>query len=85
MVLASQGTGCSVNQLNVIDIGCGTGNYITAIKEKVATCIGLEFNAGMLAQAKKKHDGDERITMVEGSVLNMKLFDDAKFNVVIMT
>ena len=47
--LTSNTIGVPVNELKILDVGCGTGNYIGVLKEKVAECYGLEFNEGMLA------------------------------------
>jgi len=40
-----------VNELKMLDVGCGTGNYINAIKAEVGTCDGLEYNQGMLKKS----------------------------------
>ena len=68
-----------------MDVGCGTGNYLNVLKQSVGQCHGLEFNEGMLAQSKAKHDGDERVTLRLGSVLEMDCYDDSEFDIVIMT
>ena len=38
-----------LDKLKLLDVGCGTGNYLNVIREKVGFCQGLEFNEGMLA------------------------------------
>jgi ubiquinone/menaquinone biosynthesis C-methylase UbiE len=39
----------------VLEVGCGTGNYIAAIQETIGcACWGLEPSAGMLAQARAR-------------------------------
>jgi hypothetical protein len=50
---------------------------LDVLKQKVGVCHGLEFNEGMLAQSKAKHDGDDRVSLREGSVLEMGCYDDA--------
>ena len=47
--LASSTLEVPVDKLHLLDVGCGTGNYINSIREKVGFCQGLEFNEGMLA------------------------------------
>lgn len=36
METAAQNLGKTVDKLNLLDVGCGTGNYIAAIKDQVA-------------------------------------------------
>jgi len=75
----------SVDELRLLDVGCGTGNYIDAVKNSVKSCNGLEFNDGMFEQASRKHNDDDRVTLTQGSVLNMECFEDNSFDTVIMT
>jgi ubiquinone/menaquinone biosynthesis C-methylase UbiE len=75
----------SAQDLRVLDVGCGTGNYIDALKDRVGKCSGLEFNEGMLSQSQAKHAGDPRVALHHGSVLDMSCFSDESFNTVIMT
>ena len=61
--LASDTIGIPINELKILDVGCGTGNYISVLKEKVASCHGLEFNDGMLKAASTRHEGDARVIL----------------------
>ena len=72
-------------ELKLLDVGCGTGNYLDVVKHQVGSCHGLEFNEGMLAQSLAKHAGDERVSLMEGSVFDMSCFDASSFDTVIMT
>lgn len=84
--LASESLGTPVKELKLLDVGCGTGSYLTVMKEKVGKCDGLEFNAGMLEIAAAKHKDDARVTLKEGSVLELaNHFPDETFDVVVMT
>ena len=75
-----------INELKLLDVGCGTGNYINAVKEKVGSCTGLEYNEGMSAKFKAKHEGDDRVQLHLGSVLDMdNYFPENSFDVVIMS
>ena len=83
--LASQGLGKEKKSLKLLDVGCGTGNYINALKDKVGSCTGLEFNESMLAAAKAKHKGDDRVNLIQGSAAEEKSFETEVYDVVIMT
>ena len=84
--MSSETQGTKPNDLKLLDIGCGTGNYINQIKDKVGMCYGLEFNQGMLEQATAKHKEDERVVLKQGSVLELgNHFPDETFDIVIMT
>ena len=37
-----------VNEIKLLDVGCGTGNYTRVLADLVGSIQGLEFNAGML-------------------------------------
>jgi ubiquinone/menaquinone biosynthesis C-methylase UbiE len=81
---ASAAVGMPVEELELLDTGCGTGNYLNAVKPLVGKCTGLEFNEGMLGQAMAKHGDDPKVSLLEGSVLEIP-FEDATFDAVIMT
>ena len=81
---SSAGVGKPVSELRLLDTGCGTGNYIAAVKGKVASCAGLDPNAGMIGQARTKHGDDPSVSLRQGSVLEIP-FPDESFDVVIMT
>jgi len=49
----------------VLDIGCGTGTFIHAIQNKVGAVTGVEYNDGMLAQA--RHNLSKQIDLHQGS------------------
>ncbi len=52
----------------ILDGGCGTGNYIAAVKNKVGTMHGLDLNAGMLVQARNKFRRDTSVHVLQGSL-----------------
>ena len=81
---SSKGVGKPLSELQLLDTGCGTGNYIAAVKNRVASCVGLDPNAGMVKQARTKHGDDRRVTLQQASVLEIP-FPDSSFDVVIMT
>jgi hypothetical protein len=47
---AARGGAVPVSEMALLDGGCGTGNYIEALRRDVSTVHGLEFNDGMFAQ-----------------------------------
>ena len=65
---------------NIIDCGCGTGNYLQALKEKVGHLHGLELNEGMLAQAREKCQNDANINFAQGSLLDPLPYPDGMFD-----
>ncbi len=60
-----------LSQQTILDGGCGTGNYIEALKGKVAAIYGLEFNQGMLIQSQQKFQADPNINLTQGNLLNL--------------
>ena len=81
LLRAGEGVGKAVDELQLLDTGCGTGNYIHAISPQVGACTGLEFNGGMLAQAREKLGDDPKVSLLEGSVLDIP-YPDESFDVV---
>jgi ubiquinone/menaquinone biosynthesis C-methylase UbiE len=76
-----QGSGISSESI-VLEIGCGTGNYISAVQARVGcVCFGIDPSKGMINQAKKRDNG---VTFSEGSAENLKFaggFFDFVFSV----
>lgn len=48
-----------LNELVVLDAGCGTGNYAMRLREKIARVVGADFSLGMLQQYQKKFGTDK--------------------------
>lgn len=67
--------------LDLLDAGCGSGNYLSAVKGDVGTIAGLEFNEGMISKAVEKLPTAE---IRQGSITSMP-YADASFDVVITT
>jgi ubiquinone/menaquinone biosynthesis C-methylase UbiE len=63
----------------VLDAGCGTGNFVMAIKDKVAQVVGLEINSGMFARANQKLSGVENVQLRQGSIIEPS-FEAETFN-----
>ena len=73
-----QGSGISSESI-VLEIGCGTGNYISAVQARVG-CVsfGIDPSRKMIKQAKKRENG---VTFAVGSAENLK-FAAGFFNLV---
>lgn len=63
----------------VLDAGCGTGNYLWALKEAIGSLVGLDQNEGMLEMAREKFQGYPRVEMVAGSLMELP-FEEGTFD-----
>ena len=76
-----QGSGMSSDSV-VLEIGCGTGNYISAVQARVGcVCFGVDPSRKMINQTKKRENG---VTFSVGSAENLKFaggFFDFVFSV----
>jgi|SRR3989344_2524937 len=77
-----------VNYLNiqknelVLDVGCGTGNFLKPLLEKEAGfVVGLDLSPAMLYEARKKLSG-YRTNLVRGDAFKLP-FKDGKFDVLV--
>ena len=52
-------------------LGCGTGNYVAALSEHVGKVTGLDFNLGMLEQAKIKTATCSNVELLQGDATNL--------------
>jgi SAM-dependent methyltransferase len=55
----------------VLDAGCGTGNYLSALDAKVARVEGVELNPGMLETARAKLGENLDVKLQQGSILDL--------------
>jgi len=53
--------------------GCGTGNYLVALSNYVGQVTGVEYNRGMLEQARAKTSTLQNVTVQEGDATNLPL------------
>lgn len=67
----------------VADAGCGTGNYVAALADKVSRVRGVELNQGMLEVAKAKLSNCPGVDLQQGSILELPLEDSSCHGVVI--
>ena len=52
----------------VLDMGCGTGNYVSAIQRVMPSTIGIDASIGMLKRARAKFSG---LTFICGDVTSL--------------
>ena len=67
----------------ILDGGCGTGNYIHALLDKLKYIYGLEVNEGMLSQARQKLETASNVRLDQGSLLQVP-YGDNMFDGLIM-
>lgn len=70
-------TGVLLGDQTVLEAGCGTGNYLEALRPHVGCLAGMDFSEGMLAQARTKLSEDVELTC--GSILDMP-YEDERFD-----
>jgi len=77
-------TGTPLQEQHLLDVGCGTGTFLDAVKDKVASVAGLEYNDGMIGEARKRLGTDPKVKqLVQGSADALP-FSDNSFHVVTM-
>lgn len=64
------------NQI-VLEAGCGTGNYLEALRPHLGSLSGMDFSEGMLTQARTKFG--EEVELTCGSILDMP-YEDERFD-----
>ena len=72
------------SEMLLLDCGCGSGNYLKAVRPLVKTGTGLEFNEGMIAQAVGKFPPGSGVEVVQGSITDMP-FGDGSFDAALAT
>jgi len=69
-----------LRQQDVLDIGCGTGTFLDVVKDKVGSIAGLEYNDGMIGEARKLLGSSiDAKKLVQGSADKLP-FGDASFD-----
>jgi SAM-dependent methyltransferase len=68
-----------LDQQNVLETGCGTGNYLQALHPHVGSLAGIDYSEGMLAQARAKLE--DKVELTCGSILDMP-FEDERFDAI---
>ncbi|MBL8822090.1 MAG: class I SAM-dependent methyltransferase [Planctomycetia bacterium] len=71
-----------VNQLNILDLGCGTGRHAIWLAQAGACVTAVDFSEGMLAEARKK-TGAEKIHFIVHDVHQKLPLEDAIIDLII--
>lgn len=69
--------GVPLGKQTVLEAGCGTGNYLKALRPHLGCLAGMDFSEGMLVQARAKLGEDVELTC--GSILEMP-FESERFD-----
>jgi ubiquinone/menaquinone biosynthesis C-methylase UbiE len=72
-------SGLALANQRILDVGCGTGNYLDALKETVGLLVGLDGSQEMLLRADQKCAGYSNIELKHGSILELP-FQDQSFD-----
>ncbi len=69
-------TGRPLQELTILDAGCGTGSYARALAPHVGRLVGLDLNSGMLAVAEKKLAPYPNTELHQGSITELPFPDE---------
>jgi len=69
----------ALSELDILDVGCGTGTYLKHVQPFFKSVTGLEYNDGMIGEARKLLGKSAKL--VQGPANKMP-FADASFHVV---
>lgn len=68
-----------LKEQKLLDVGCGTGTFLQAVQGKLGSLHGIEYNDGMLSQARQRLGASVNLT--QGSADSMP-FEKGSFDVV---
>jgi len=75
-------SGKPLHEQRLLDIGCGTGTFLAVMADKVGFVAGVEYNDGMIEQARARLRYDKE-QLLQGSADSLP-FPDAAFDVCTM-
>lgn len=70
-------TAVPLDEQTVLEAGCGTGNYLHALRPQLGSLFGIDFSEGMLTQARAKLGEDVALTC--GTITEMS-YEDEEFD-----
>ena len=65
---------------DLLDVGCGTGSFLKAVCGKFKTATGVEYNDGMIGEARKQ-EFSRPVTLLQGAADKLP-FPDASFDLI---
>ena len=68
---------------SLLDLGCGSGQFVVRFADRVERVVGLDSNPHMLAVARKRWNDLPGVSFVEGDIRTFAL--DAQFDAIICT
>lgn len=69
--------------LRVVDLGCGTGRYLSHLVQKGASVTGLDFSQGMLNQAREKLPENAPVVLKQADLGERLPLNDASCDLVL--
>jgi predicted TPR repeat methyltransferase len=72
-----------LGEQHLFDSGCGTGNYVASLMDKVGDITMSDFSEGMLEKARLKFKGDPKIKGIDQADSTLLPYTDAMFDAVI--
>lgn len=69
--------------LKILDAGCGTGNFLSAIRKINCEYVGIDFSEIMLRRARKKFFQEKLASFIYADINNKLPFPDNYFDVVV--
>lgn len=70
-----------VNEIDLISIGCGTGNYEVELASRVKRVYGIDVSSGMIEKAKEKSKDIVNIEFHVGDGINLDMIKNDEFDV----
>lgn len=70
----------ALGEQRLLDAGCGTGSFLYEIAGRFASATGLDASTGMLDQAKEKLGDVANVTLEEGKLPTLSMFQDESFD-----
>ena len=66
----------ALSEQTVLDAGCGTGSYLSALRSRIGRLHGQELNAGMQQVAKNRFMDDPSVEIAQGSITQLPFADE---------
>jgi ubiquinone/menaquinone biosynthesis C-methylase UbiE len=73
----------SLGEQHLFDSGCGTGNYVASLIDKVGSVTMSDFSVGMLEKARAKFVGNSKVKGIDQADSCALPYPDASFDAVI--